>query len=499
MKTITKAVNVILSLIIGFSAFSLMGCGDDGGGGVVIDEGKTTLYINHYYGGVGDKWLDEVISKFESQNSDYQGVNGKVGVQVVKNNQKKDGETLFSELGSTSDDVFFTDKSKLYDMIISGYVLDISSVVTENNSDGKTIESKLTDQQKEYFKYKDKYYALPHYENFGGITYNVNVFDEYELYFAKGGCPSDYCAFTQANNENKVSGSFLKYKYTNKAGEKSAGPDGKYGTFDDGLPATYEEFFTLCEYMKDDVTPFIWSGQFGKAYVNYLLTSLYSDYEKEELRIAYDFKGSATHIVKSISGDTVEFDPATEITDRNGYLTFKSAGYYYALKFMEKVLFDPDYVSANTASNAHTHTDAQTDFVLSEFDTRYNKDGKPIAMLIEGTYWENEAKDYGTFDRLAKYGKSAADCNYAYLPVPKVNESEIGSGYTIGEGLGNIAFISSKVSSEKAEIAKKFLQFCYTDENLERFTQITGVMRALKYNVSDTSDLSSYSKSIIDL
>ena len=501
MRKITKAMNCLLAVVIGLGATAFVGCGEpkDNPNNVVINKDKTQLYVNHYYGGVGDKWLDEAIKEFEEQNADYKGVNGKVGVQVVKNNQKKDGEELFSELGNTSDEVFFTDKSKLYDMMISGYVLDISSVVTEVNSDGKTIESKLTEQQKEYYKHDGKYYALPHYESFGGITYNVNVFNEYELFFAKGGCPSEYSAYTQANNDDKASGSFTKYKYTNKEGALSAGPDGKYGTYDDGLPATYAEFFELCNHMKSDVTPLIWSGQFGKAYVGYLLSSLYADYEGDEVKLAYDFNGTATHLVKSINGNDVQFESATEINNENGYLTFKSAGYYYALKFMDGILSDTDYLSSNSNSGAHTHTQAQTDFILSEFDTRFNKDGKPIAMLVEGSYWENEARDYGVFDRLSKYGKSESDCNYAYLPVPKIDEAHIGTGYTIGEGLGNIAFISSKTAPEKVDIAKKFLQFCYTDANLQKFTKITSVKRALKYDITDMTGLTTFAKSTVEL
>ena len=251
--------------------------------------------------------------------------------------------------------------------------------------------------------------------------------------------------------------------------------------------------------MKGDVTPFIWSGQFGKAYMNYLFSALYADYEGNEVKTAFSFNGTLTHIVKSVNGDVVEFEPATEINNENGYLAFKSAGYYYSLKFVERMLSDTDYYSANLNSNAHSHTQAQMDYVLSEFDQKFNQNGKPIAMFVEGNYWENEAKDYGVFDRVKKYGKSAADCRYAYMPVPKVNEDLVGTKCTTGEGLGNISFISSRIAPEKVDLAKEFLKFCYTDENLERFTQISGVRRALKYNVTAADSMSNYSKSIADL
>ena len=41
--------------------------------------------------------------------------------------------------------------------------------------------------------------------------------------------------------------------------------------------------------------------------------------------------------------------------------------------------------------------------------------------------------------------------------------------------------------------------FCYTDESLDKFTQISGVRRAIKYDVTATDSLSNYAKSIVDL
>lgn len=54
--------------------------------------------------------------------------------------------------------------------------------MTEIDADGKTLESKIDDTTLESLKGSDgKYYALPHYEWFPGVTYDTTkrkFFDE---------------------------------------------------------------------------------------------------------------------------------------------------------------------------------------------------------------------------------------------------------------------------------------------------------------------------------
>ena len=114
--------------------------------------------------------------------------------------------------------------------IINGKFLDISSIVTSSLSDvsgGKetgTIEGKLSEsQQKAYKAYDGKYYCLPHYEAFSGLSIDVDLFTEYNLYLSN-----------QAVGE-----SFDEYGcIVDEFCMKSKGPDGVANTMDDGLPAT---------------------------------------------------------------------------------------------------------------------------------------------------------------------------------------------------------------------------------------------------------------------
>ena len=95
------------------------------------------------------------------------------------------------------------------------------------------------EEQQSFLQKNGKYYALPHYSVYQGLMYNIDLFEKKGLYFAK-----------ETDNGNDG--------FVVKGEEKSCGPDGVYGTSDDGLPSSYEEFFKLCDYMvQRGVTPFV--------------------------------------------------------------------------------------------------------------------------------------------------------------------------------------------------------------------------------------------------
>ena len=510
MKKFIKLLSAILSVAI--MATGLTACGPVGpDDNIDIDTDKVQIYVSHYNGGVGKAWLDKIITDFETQYADYDGVEGKVGVQIVPNNHKTQGDSLAADLLNEKDEVFFTDGSAYYEMVSTGVVLDISTVLTDTNADGKTIESKLNEQQKSYYKVNGAYYALPHYEIFGGLTYNRGLFDSEQFFFAKGGAPSEYCDYIQQNNtdhapiENKFT-SYTDCEFTNLDGELSAGPDGKYGTSDDGLPATYEEFFVLCDRMVEYSTnPFTWSGQVGKAYMGYLLGALLADCDGQEMmELSYNFdNGIADKLIQSIDNNgNITWEYNVPINKNTGYKIFRTEGMYRALQFLDRMTSNSSYYSSKlTEGQAHSHISAQREFVLSQFNPDKWNNGKYIGMLVEGAYWENEARDMGIFDDLSESNKTAADVSYANMPMPKVDESRIGEKATVSEGQGNLTFVRKNIDEEKVDIIKEFVKFCYTDAKLQEFTAITGVTRGLNYDLSNVSGvgLTDYAKSIIDL
>jgi len=484
-----KKFRFVAILLVCILVIPMFACTNKSGEG--IDETKTQIYVDHYNGGVGDAWFTPIKTRFEEAYKDYK-LGDKTGVQLIKSNHKNQGTQIIDTISSSSMDVFFSEKFYYYDGIAKDVFLDISDIVTEVNSDGKTIESKLSSTQSEFYKYNEKYYALPHYAYYGGLPYNIDVFEDNLLYFS---------------NNDKVNGGFI----TSLESAKSLGPDGKTGvidgvnySLDDGLPATYEQFFKLCDRMVDcDVIPFTWSGEYGKAYFTSLLTRLAVSYEgKEQALLNFTFDGTANNLIKSIDDNgVVTFEEPTAIKQDNGYRIYESAGRYYALKFGEKIFSNRDYYDFERVNNgSDSHTDAQTRFVLSNYDPAE----KPIAFLIDGTYWENEADGVGAFATLKNlYRVEKQDARFGFMPMPKVDASHIGDRDVFMDGAISLAFINANVKTrcpEKIELLKEFLQFCYTDVSLREYTVKTGSLKAIEYDLTDDDkeQLSYFTRSVVE-
>ena len=416
-----------------------------------------------------------------------------MGVQVLKSDHKNTGSQQIDGITSSTMDVYFAEHFYYYEGISKGVFLDITDVVTGMNSDGKTILSKFAPEQQEYYSYNGKYYGIPHYSYYTGLVYNVDIFEDNLLYFS---------------NNSAINGGFI----TSLTATRSLGPDGKTGVIDgidysedDGLPATYEEFFKLCDRMVDcDVIPFTWSGQYGKAYYTGVLSRLMMSFEGyDQTLLNFTFDGTATNLVESISDSgEITYKEPTVITPENGYEMYSTAGRYWALKFGEQMFSKRDYYDfEKVASDTDSHTDAQTRFVLSNYDPAQ----KPIAMLVEGSYWDNEAADVGAFNALESiYKVSRKDTRFGFMPMPKVDASHVGEKDVLTDGAGTLAFINSNVEKrcpEKIEILKEFVKFAHTDESLREYTVKTNSFKALNYDLteSDKTQLTYFTKSLTNL
>lgn len=489
-----KKIKLTALLLASMMVLPTVACGPSATGSngtEAVDENKTQIYVDHYNGGVGNEWFAPLKARFEAEYANYQ-IGEKVGVQLIKSDHKNVGTQQIDTVTSSTMDVYFADRFSYYEGISKGVFLEISDVVTETNSDGKTIESKLNTEQQNYYSYNGKYYAIPHYAYYGGINYNIDVFEDNLLYFS---------------DNSAVNGGFI----TSLTSTRSLGPNGKTGVIDgvdystdDGLPATYEEFFKLCDRMVDcDVIPLTWSGEYGKAYFNGVFSRLMATFEgKEQTMLNLTFNGTAKHLVDSISTTgEVTYKAATPITEETGYKIYETAGRYYALKFVEGIFSNRDYYDFEKVNNgSDSHTDAQTRFVLSN----YNPSQKPIGMFIDGTYWENEAAGVGVFTTLENvYKTKREDTRFAYMPMPKVDSTHIGENDVVIENSYSLAFINANVQTrcpEKIDLLKKFIKFAYTDESLREFTINTNSMKAVSYELTsaDKEKLSYYTRTLVD-
>lgn len=451
------------------------------------DPTKTNIYVYNFDGGIGTKWVQNAAARFEEKYASKSFEEGKTGVKVHIDASKASIDSLSSSIYN----VIFTEGLNYFDLANQNQLLDITDIVKETTledvSDGAenvTIESKLTDEQKEaYTAIGDKYYFLPHYETYSGICYDKDVFKKKALYIKDGG------GYTNGNDTSVL----------------SVGPNGIKGDYDDGLPSSMEEFFNLMDQMVlVNVVPFIWTGQYP-SYLNNLAIGTWTELEgKDRFQLVYELdsnkygKNTKSNTL-SISDSGVKTVTEDTITMSNGYKAQYQEGKYYGYKFIEKILSNPKYYSSKITT-VLSHLDAQEEFINS------NLENNPIAFLIEGSYWYNEAKD--AFARSVEiYGDRAEERNFGWMPLP----SQISGQVKVGEGKKNTmissllsrAFINANVKKDKAveEVSKLFLKTMYTQNELENFTLDTGCTKGVNYTISSAvkEKLSKYSQTLIEL
>ena len=311
-----------------------------------VDENKTQLYISNGDAGIGRTWIEATAAEFEKKFENYSFESGKTGVQVwFDHNRSDSGQEFFSKIGSSKNHIFWGEgnnyrqlaygnngKSKLLDLTD---VFSKEAVVGYENGalvyeEGKgTILDKLDENFTKYLNIGTEsdpaYYGMPFYVATKTVNYNIDLWNEKNLYFAKGVAPSEkIVAVLEKENYTDSELDTAKQEYTaevnklktsglvymvNEKGEykndsqtvafgRSAGPDAKYGTEDDGLPATYDEFYLLCDFMAaNSITPFIWPGK-SIGYSDMITLSLWRNYEGyEQMNNYYNLTGTLDNCV----------------------------------------------------------------------------------------------------------------------------------------------------------------------------------------------------------
>lgn len=483
MKNFKK---IIVLLLILATMLSLCACpkGPTDNPVIEINPDMTQLYVFSYAGGVGNDWLDSAIAAFEAKYADVSFEEGKKGVQVIPDKQKVTAVTMIDSFKNSTYDVIFNENLRYNQWSANGNFLDITDLVNEMGEDGKTIYSKLSADKLGALTARDgKIYALPHYEAFRGLVYDIDLFNENNLYFAYDRTYSDFILNANAT--------------------KSAGPDGKMNTLDDGLPATYEEFFKLCDEMvSKGITPFVWSGE-QNAYSEFLLYALADTWAgAEETKLNYNFGvGSSDNTTTVVTGFS-NGQPITsevEISEANGYLLRQTEAKYRALEFLFKIFNTSDYYYTDSmAKLTMSNREAQETYIFSSLEN------KPIGMLIEGTFWEKEAKD--SFDlSVSAYGEAAKNRNFGWMPLPGVYSGTVdesnGVTQVLNDYINAYCGINANSTGVRLELAKLFVKFVYTDEMLNDFTKHTGMLKGMNYDITSetTNGLSGFYKQLIEL
>ena len=465
---------VLLTGCIGPASTPVNDSTNSGGNNASADASKTLLTIGTFDGGFGTQWLSNAAKRFEEKYADQSFEAGKKGV-VVRVDGQKDAYSGAQLLNKTLErDIYFTEQVSYFDFLNRGKMADISDVVKGSLSDfgeSKTIEDKMDPAFKSYLTAKDnKYYAVPFYDGFLGIVYDKDLFDQESFYLGMDG--------------NIIS---------DKDQEKSSGPDGVKGTSDDGLPATYTEFNQLLKAIRSaGMTPFSYAGGDASQYPERAILNFFATNEgKDAMNLNYTLNGTAK--IADVAADGSFTTTDTTITEDNGYLLQKMPGKYQALQFMKDIMLG-DASNFDINAGSVSHMNAQTNFIAG-----YSKKRDQYAMLIDGSWWENEASGaFASVERL--YGVKKIDRHFAWMPIPFADPASVGQKkQTYVSQNSSFGFVSANTAH--LDLAKLFMKFINTDAELSAFTAETSTTRALNYEVtaSDQANLTSFAKSICEL
>lgn len=499
MKTFFKKglITVLAAAMAIASMTTLVGCGPRG---EQIDATKTQLHVSNYDGGFGTEWLYAAKDRFTELVKDVSFESGKTGVQIHINPNR---DEVGTNIQAGTDNIYFSQDIRINDLITQGLVADISDIVTEETladvSDGaetgKIVDKLNADWRSVLTALDGKYYALPHNSSFAGMSYDAKLFTA-KRYYLKAQADGSWNGQTNAGG------------WTNVDADKTVGPNGVRGDYDDGLPSTLEELtalFNRIAQIGDE--PLIWPGR-HTWYVSLLAEGLWTNLSgADEAKLSFDF-GSETanntmRVVTGFNGDTPIVETKT-ITPATGYLTKQSEARYYMVKAMYDVLSNVDKYLSKDWTGALCHTETQYEYIYSDLESA--KDGNSIAMIVDGCWWYNEAKSaFASSEKT--YTDDARNRDFRYMPLPwkvsgGVKEGE-GRKPTLLDDASSYAIINAKTTPEGGvrDAAKMFLKFLYTDSECIAFQTTTGAPKSVNYTLPDKTKkgMNSFYRSVADI
>ena len=467
------------------------GIGDNPGG-----TKKTEISFLHFDGTAtrngAIKWLEDAAQRFakEKENEEYES--GKKGVKV----RVSTGKLIpYATLGSDGNDIYLDEaKADMYRYSASNNLLQLDEVIDHiKNDEGLTIDP---DGEKRLLGAESSdgvrhYYGLPQYEWFNSLTYDVDYFNQEGFYFAKEGA-TEYKEF---NGKTFGTSRFVKAGVSPEKMQKSCGPDGEYGTIDDGLPSSLEELAKLCEYINfKGGAPFLIPGG-GSVYSFHMTQALWAALEGADTMksITANFSKKPVTVVKGFKkgeylfGDNKIQVPETEevvLDNTNGYKMYDMASRYYALAFMQLAV-DNKWFHSDSYDTSTTADTVQATLIAPS--------GTRAAMYIDGTYWYHEAKlsSLAPFElwEMTNPGKPRK-LSFMNLPTQlkgSVKEGE-GKKNTILNVGSSYIFVNKRVEENagRKRAVLDFLKFLYTEKELAAFTEYLGMTIPINYKYDKT-------------
>ena len=454
------------------------GCG--GGGASGGNQKKTELKIGVFNGGLGYAWADQLAEEFEEKYKDVSFEPGKTGVDVIIDPQKElfkvDSIKAALQQNTSANDIYYTCYRFFKEFANSKLVYNLNDIVNEKVyldngeladmtynpetksyelKDGaeaptKSLKDKMGSQWQNAYYYDDNsgieagYYALPYETSLEGFIY------DYDLFKDQG---------------------WLDYSGI------------------DGTPGTMDEFFDLLDRIVEaNMIPFTYKNGDYWAGISSAYLAQYEGTESAALNYTYKGEYTFRNLPQSTldvftdafcaeNGITNNNDGTytVTITPSNAWLLAYQSGKDSYIKFMRNVI-DPEYYDTNRYQQSYDYLMAQTTFVLSKLG---KKTQKRIAMIVEGEWWENEAR--ANFNYTGGYGTR----DFRFMIMPKMEGQYDNSvQYIGGADIATDMVVNAK--TDKIELCKLWLHFSHSERALEEFTLTNGVVRdSFEYDLSD--------------
>ncbi len=490
MKRTKKNLALLLATLLTSASLvgTLSACGGDNEGESVPSENEVTyVKLLHYDAGYGRSYLEKMKTAFQDAVKDVSYEPGKKGVYIDIEHSliSSTGDQVVSNMKNSPYDIYFPNAVSPVSLKQSGYVMDISDLLTATSADANPISpfadetsifDRMNPEMREYYSNADgTAYGIPGFIISSHFYYDVDLVQKRGLYIAKGSTDDEIIL-------------------TDVLSERQNGPDGEEDTYDDGMPETYDQFYLWMEEVeKVNIKPLHFAGKLP-IHFDWALQQFWAEFEgKDNVKACWTFDGTVMdNLIKEFNADgTIKsyYEP-TEITTENGYMVQRQEGRYRAMQVSRKIadtLSTADSWVHNYAfADAENHTKAQATYLSSSFI------GEPIMMFAESSYWEAEAGF--AFKDWEDEGGGKMDRRLAVFPTPKATRAQVGERSTVLATLGTTIFMNKAVESKPNKQAViDFFMFYNKAENMDLQHNEASSIRPYNYVIDqDVKDNMSY-------
>lgn len=466
----------LVSLVLVMAvALSACGGGKAGGNEDIDKSNKTILKIGVYNGGMGYQWAMNLKNKFENDFADVSFETGKTGVYVdiTPKRLEYEASTLVPNIqsGNETEDIYYTAYSDNQYFYLNNVCADITPYLEADiyNANGEYVKaggvSSILDKMDPYyvesFKQKNgKYYSVPYEDSILGFVY------DHDLFISK------------------------KWLTEDKSGKVN-------------YPQTIDEFYAMLDkIVRSGCIPFTYAPMDAVFYTSAFSTMLVAQHEgvdnyyklfseyggNDGVDYTFDANTWTTEECRA-NNITINFDgtQSVKINKENAYLLTQANGYKYAIKFIEKLFSDNGkYIDPDLKMISQSFMETQKAFVNSSKASQIASSGKKaIAMILEGEWWENEARQFfndmeTVFGKDYAYGKR----DFRYMPIPSFEGSKEDKNVITSFASGSTCFVNA--NSKAKDLAGLWLQYSLSESALEAFTMETGCVQAYDFDLSDT-------------